>query len=61
LPVETVLASLAPRCVLVIEEVEIRRMLLHSRRNLTGIFEMEALLQRPEAGPTVLVQADHFP
>jgi hypothetical protein len=34
--------------------------LLHPYRNLTGIFEVEARLQCPEAGPTVLVQTDHL-
>jgi hypothetical protein len=35
-------------------------MSLHPDRHLTGVFEMEALLQYPEAGPTVFVQANHF-
>ena len=43
-----------------IEEVEIRRMLFHPSRHLTGVGEVEALLQRPEAGPTLAVQAGDF-
>ncbi len=43
-----------------IEEVEIRWMLFHPFRHLTGVREVEALLQRPEAGPTLPVQSDDF-
>jgi len=43
-----------------IEDIEIRRMLLHPPLDLASVCEVEALLQRPEAGAAVLVQTDHF-